>query len=308
MHLDLKKLHHAVALAEERNFARAAAKVHLSQPALSRSIQALEAALDVRLFDRDLTQVAPTSVGLALIERARQLLLQASTLQREVGLLRSADLGNVVFGVGPIPAGVLLPKVLSELAREHPRVCVTVEVNNWQVLTEHLLNERIEFFVADARELASREQLQVTPIGTQPGGFYVRKGHPLAGSGKVSPKALAAYPMASMRLPQAVQRRLRDYLGESEAFPDLPTISCDKLEVINEIALNSDAIGINVYAAVEAEVKAGRLQPVRLQRPLAIASEFGVVSLAGRSFSPSAQWLIERMKRLSKQLSAQFIR
>ncbi|MEJ0048830.1 MAG: LysR family transcriptional regulator [Rhodospirillales bacterium] len=53
--MDLKKLGHAVVLEEERNFARAAARVHITQSALSRSIQALEAELGVRLFDRDLT-------------------------------------------------------------------------------------------------------------------------------------------------------------------------------------------------------------------------------------------------------------
>ena len=299
MHLDLKKLHHAVTLAEERNFARTAAKVHLSQPALTRSIQALEAALDARLFDRDLTHVTPTPVGLAFIERARHLLQQAATLQREVELLRSADLGDVALGVGPIPATVLLPQVLAQLAREHPRVRATVEINNWQVLTEHLLNERIEFFVADVRGLPDHDALQVARIGAPyTGGFFVRAGHPLADKARVSPKALAGYPMASVSLPQIVQRRLRAYVGESAEYPNLPTISCDKLEIVTDIALNSDAIAINVYAAVQAEVKSGRLREVRLQKPLALASEFGLVSLAGRSFSPSAQWMIERMKQL----------
>jgi len=301
MHLDLKKLHHAVVLAEERSFARTATKVHLSQPALTRSIQALEAHLDARLFDRDLTHVTPTAVGLAFIDRARHLLQQAATLQREVELLRSADLGDVALGVGPIPAKVLLPQVLAQLAREHPRVGATVEINNWQVLTEHLLNERIEFFVADTRDLPPGEPLHITRIGApQTGGFFVRSGHPLAGQSRVSPKTLAAYPMTSVSLPQLVQRRLRHYLGENDSYPNLPTISCDKLEIVTDIALNSDAIAITVHAAVQTEVAEGRLQQISLLRKLpTLASEFGVVSLAGRSFSPSAQWMIERMKQLS---------
>ena len=300
MHLDLKKLHHAVTLAEERNFARTAAKVHLSQPALTRSIQALEAALDARLFDRDLTHVTPTPVGLAFIERARHLLQQAATLQREIELLRSADLGDVALGVGPIPASVLLPQVLAQLAREHPRVTATVEINNWQVLTEHLLNERIEFFVADVRDLSERDTLHVTRIGVpQTGGFFVRSGHPLATQARVSPKTLAGYPMTSVRLPLLVQRKLRAYLGQNADYPNLPTICCDKLEIVTDIALNSDAIAITVHAAVQAEVKAGRLRQIQLQRQPALASEFGLVSLAGRSFSPSARWMIDRMKQLS---------
>ena len=106
--------------------------------------------------------------------------------------------------------------------------------------------------------------------------------------------------MTSVSLPQLVQRRLRSYLGENEIYPNLPTISCDKLEIVTDIALNSDAIAITVHSAVQTEVAEGRLQQISLQKKLpALASEFGVVSLAGRSFSPSAQWMIERMKQLS---------
>jgi DNA-binding transcriptional LysR family regulator len=304
MHLDLKKLHHAVLLADERSFARAAEKAHLSQPALTRSIQALEAQLDVRLFDRDLSHVTPTSAGAALIAKARPLLLHAATLRREVGLMRSMELGQVALGVGPIPASVLMPSVLARLAREHPRVQAVVEVNNWQVLTEHLLNERIEFFVADARELMGHPQLQVTPIGTQRGGLFVRAGHPLLEQRKIVPKDLADWPTAAMRLPPQVQAQLREWIGESENDPALPTISCDRLEVINEIALNSDAIALNVFAAMRSEIEAGRMRALKLPSMPKIASEFGVVSLAGRTFSPSASWLVERMRELSQHLES----
>ncbi|XHS77423.1 LysR family transcriptional regulator [Burkholderiaceae bacterium UC74_6] len=304
MHLDLKKLHHAVLLAEERSFARAATRAHLSQPALTRSIQALEAALDVRLFDRDLSHVTPTSAGAALIDKARQLLLHASTLQREVGLMRSLELGQVALGVGPIPAAVLLPQVLARLAREHPRVQAEVEVNNWQVLTEHLLNERIEFFVGDARELAGHPQLQITPLRPLPGGMFVRRGHPLlARKGPLPASELANWPTAAISLPQQVQRQMRAWIGESEHYPALPTISCDHLEVVNEIARNSDAIALGVHAVMRGEIEAGRLQALRFKDQPRVGSQPSVVSLAGRTFSPSARWLVERMTELSAELA-----
>jgi len=305
MHLDLKKLHHAVLLADERSFARAAVRAHLSQPALTRSIQALEAALDVRLFDRDLSHVTPTPAGAALIAKARHLLLQASTLQREVGLMRSLELGRVALGVGPIPAGVLLPSVLARLAREHPRVQAEVEVNNWQVLMEHLLNERIEFFVGDARELAGHPQLQITPLPSMSGGLYVRRGHPLLDRpGPLLARELANWPTASISLPTQVQQQLRDWIGPSEHYPALPTLSCDHLEVVNEIARNSDAIALSVHAVMRIEIEAGRLQELQFRDQPEVASQPSVVALAGRSFSPSARWLVERMTELSAELAA----
>jgi DNA-binding transcriptional LysR family regulator len=61
--MDLKRMKHAIALADELSFARAAEKLHLSQPALSRSIQTLEEDVGMLLFDRDNRNVALTTVG-----------------------------------------------------------------------------------------------------------------------------------------------------------------------------------------------------------------------------------------------------
>ncbi len=68
--LDLKLLHQALILARHRNFARAAEALHLTQPALSRSIAGLEAALGEKLFDRTRQGVEPTSFGRMLLARA----------------------------------------------------------------------------------------------------------------------------------------------------------------------------------------------------------------------------------------------
>jgi DNA-binding transcriptional LysR family regulator len=79
MVVDLKRLSHLVALADESHFARAAERVHLSQPAFSRSIQLLETQVGMRLFDRETGDVKPTPAGLFLVDRARRLLSRRAT-------------------------------------------------------------------------------------------------------------------------------------------------------------------------------------------------------------------------------------
>ena len=71
---DLRQLRHFVALAEHGHFARAAAAVHLSQPALCRSIQALEASLGYNLVDRHSRGISLTAHGSLVLEHARRLL------------------------------------------------------------------------------------------------------------------------------------------------------------------------------------------------------------------------------------------
>src|SRR5690606_42032667 len=81
--LDLRKLHHAIVLAEETTFVRASKRLHISQPALTRSIQNLESDLDLQLFDRNLSGVMPTQEGRVVLARGRALLQQNGSLYLE---------------------------------------------------------------------------------------------------------------------------------------------------------------------------------------------------------------------------------
>ena len=115
--LNLKRLGHLVALADELHFARAAERVHLSQAAFSRSIQSIEQDLGMRLFDREAGPVKATPAGEFVIERARRLLFDARSLQRDAALYRDSQLGDTAFGAGPYPAATIMPTVLSTLRR-----------------------------------------------------------------------------------------------------------------------------------------------------------------------------------------------
>ncbi|NYH22367.1 LysR family transcriptional regulator [Paraburkholderia bryophila] len=93
--MSVRRLNHVVALAEEGSFARAAERVHLSQPALSRSIQAIEDELGLRLFDRAARGVAVTQAGKTIVERARRVLFEANCLVRDAELLKTHEIGEV---------------------------------------------------------------------------------------------------------------------------------------------------------------------------------------------------------------------
>lgn len=294
--MDLRALRHAVALADELSFARAAARVHLTQSALSRSIQALEEELQARLFDRDLRHVALTAIGRQFVERARGLLFEAGTLKREVDLLRAGELGDLAFGVGPFPAATLLPPVMAELARDHPRLQVRVEINNSANLTEQLLREDIEFFVADMRSVQGNPKLTVRPMGTQGGGYFCRAGHPLAGRRLRQPREILRYPLLSARLPAALAAQVARFLGAGAKAPPV-TITCDSPALLEYVAIHTDAVLMSTRAAVQNGLASGALSMLRVSGAAsAPGAEIGIVALAGRSASPPAQWLVARMQ------------
>lgn len=300
--MDLRRLGHLVALADERHFARAAERVHLSQPAFSRSIQALEQTVGHRLFDRETGEVRPTPAGEFLIERARRLLFDARSLQRDVELYSERALGDLAFGVGPFPAATLMPRVLPQLRRRHPQVNLRVEVNNWDAMLQRLRAEEIEFYIAEVRGLTPDSAHEIRSLGRQRGGFYVRAGHALAGKPCSFAKAWS-YGVASTRLPPAIKTALAALL-EPSGGPELAlSLECDDISLLLTVALSTDTIlGITDVAAKSA-VEADTLLPLKIKDMPILYSEMGIVSLRNRSLSPMAGRTIELIAEVAAEVN-----
>jgi DNA-binding transcriptional LysR family regulator len=290
--MELRHLNHLIALADERHFARAALRVHLSQPAFSRSIQTLERQAGLRLFDREGGDVRPTAAGDFLIDRARRLLFDARCVDRDLALYRNRELGDTAFGVGPFPAATLLQQVLPALRRAHPHVSLRVEVGNWVQLLERLRKEDIEFFIADARSMSGDRTLDVQPLVRQQGRFYVRQGHPLA-SGDCDLAQVWAFGVATTRLPAEVKRMLTSLIGAGQDVLASPALECDDVRTLIALTLATDTVLVASDAAVQSELAAGTLRPIVVEGFPDTYIEMGIISLHKRTASPMAQHIIQ---------------
>lgn len=119
MNITLKQLHYFRALAEERNFGRAALRVHVSQPALSMQIRELEETLGAPLVERLPRDVRLTPAGREVLERARRALDEVEMLAADARSRRLS--GRINLGVIPTVAPYLLPHVLMTLRRSGQR-------------------------------------------------------------------------------------------------------------------------------------------------------------------------------------------
>jgi DNA-binding transcriptional LysR family regulator len=296
--MDIKRLAHIVALADQRNFARAAEQSHLSQPALTRSIQAAEAELGMRLFDRCTLEVKPTPAGEFVLERARRLVFDSKCLQRDADLYRERQLGDTAFGVGPFPAATFLSALLVELRRSHAGINLRVEVGNWQLLAKRLREEDIEFFVADTRDLPPGPDLLIQPLRREPGGFYVRAGHPLAAGSLVALTALWSFGVASVRLPTAVRGAIAALLQLPPATTLPLAVECDDVETLKRVATATDTVLAATHVSVAADVAQGTLVQLPVMGLPTLYSEMGIVTLRGRTPSPMAELIVRRIPSL----------
>jgi DNA-binding transcriptional LysR family regulator len=301
--MNLRRYTHLVAVADERNFRKAAERVHLSQPALTRSVQAAEAELGLTLFERGSGGIRCTPAGEFVVERARRLLLESRRLEREVGLYRAREMGDVAFGAGPFPAGTLLPGLVQELRTDYPGIRSRVLVANFRYLIEHLRKEDLDFFVADTREVTDDPAFMVTPIGRQRGGFYARRGHPLDRAAGATLAEIVRYGLATGRLPTAASDALRGLMGvgPDESLP--VALDCDDIHLIKRVTCASDTVMVGSSGIVREELAAGQLVEIAVAGMPPMHAEIGIVALRGRTPSPMAAFVGRRLAELAAQAS-----
>ena len=310
--IDLKRLQHLVLLAEELNFSRAAERAFLSQTAFSRSIQTLEAEFGMRLFDRGTRSVKPTTTGLHLIARAKDLLARARDLAQEVGYLAHAEGGTLSFGASLFAVDSVLPGVLPQLKQSRPGLRLNIEVSQWEILLQHLENVQIEFFIAYAGNLAQDTRLEVMPLAPRPASVYCRAGHPLLANSKLEPhpEQVPLYPWAAVQMDKALGQQMGALFGMAMSS-ELPlTLSCDNQALLREMTLTSDTLLFTWRTWVQADLQAGTLVDLgqRLRPALsAQARQLGcaIVRMANRTLSPVAQRMINLVLQheLTKRLS-----
>lgn len=298
--MELRKLAHIVALADEANFGRAAERVHLSQPAFSRSIQAAEAELGLKLFDRGTLEATCTPGGAFVVERARRVLQENRRMEREVGLFRAREIGDIAFGCGPFPAATLIPPLMTELRNRHPGVTVRIQVGNPRHLLEPVRREETDFFVADTRQVPRDGVFRVMSIGQQRGGFFVREGHPLLSKKKLVTADIAPYGLATGRLPAEVHAFMLRIMGLAEDAQLPVAVECDDVHLLKCVALSTDTVMIGMDDIVSEELAAGKIRPLKPGDFPPTRSELGIVSLEGRSHSPVAEYAIKVLAALAR--------
>jgi DNA-binding transcriptional LysR family regulator len=203
-----RELRYFVAVAEELHFTRAAERLYVSQPALSKQIRVLERQLGAELFRRDRQQVALTEAGEALLPHAREVLAAWSRGAAAVEAARSARGRTLVVGMSTSPGrGGLLPAIRSRFTAGRPEAVVRLRQVNWQDATAGLADGDTDVAYVWL-PLPDEDRYAWTPVAQEARLVALPEHHPLAAREAVDFADLLDEPF--LALPPAVGP-LRDF-------------------------------------------------------------------------------------------------
>lgn len=209
---DLSGLHRFLAVVEAGSLNKAAETLHISQPALTKSIQMLEQQLGVELFVRGARGVSLTSYGRAVHFRGRLIEAEVARLQDEVLALRDLSFGKVRIGAPPGPGfhTVTLPAATLRLIGAGRKLSVHISMGTREQLLPVLRQGALDFIVAVLENGESSSDLVQVPLFEDRNAIMVRPNHPLLLQASPGIEDIANYPWFVMSESVALERSLRE--------------------------------------------------------------------------------------------------
>lgn len=248
--MELRHLQAFVAIVEEGSLSAAAQRHHLSQPALSQQVRALEEELGETLLHRRPRGVEPTAAGELLVEHARGLLAQAERLRGDFRNRRELESGKIAFGIIPTLAPYLLPQLLGAFRKNHPGVIVEIDESRTDQLVPRVANGEIEFAILSGAPAAERKRasLSLRELFREPLLLATPDSHPLA-LRKAPPMPRDLDPAEIIHLSGGhclAERTRRLWQGCKSEYP----LQCDQLATA--LAMVSAGMGVTIVPKLAA--------------------------------------------------------
>lgn len=286
MNLSARQLRAFVALADEKHFTRAAQRCHLTQPAFSALIRALEDTTGVRLFDRNTRNVELTAEGRVLDASARRLLGEFDLVMEDLRDHAARRRGRVTVAALPSLAAGWLPGLLARFHHDYPGITLQLRDALLDPCLDMVQSGAADFAVAARR--ADMSDLDSEFLHADRFFLVCRKDHPLAHRAHIRLRDLGRWPLIQLARGSSVRRHLDEALGSASAPP---LLEVEHLATVT--GLVSAGLGISVVPAMTLfhfrrdELVIKPLAGKPLTRPLYL------VRRQGRTLSTAAQTLYD---------------
>lgn len=239
--IELRKIRHFVEVARHSGFARAAEALHITQSALTKSVQSIEQHLGITLLERGARGVRLTPDGEWFMERAARVLAEMEEMEVGGRAVRDLRQGHLRIGAAPASLDTLLRDPLAAFVRRFPGIRVAITANTVEHIGVLLLRGEIDLAIGTLDSLQGEKGLDVRELYTAPVSLFVRRGHPLDSPTPPTMKEIFQFPMIGS-MPAEPHHSLFRKLGIQLGSPfEQPQIIASSFSVTQRVIEQTDA-------------------------------------------------------------------
>lgn len=285
--MDIQNIRAFLAVTETRSFSRAAEKLFITQPAISKRIATLEYSLDCQLFDRLGKNIQLTQAGQALVPGYQRILAEIDESKRIISTLRLQVSGHLKFGTSHHIGLHRLPPILKHYTRQYQQVELDIQFMDSEQAAALILKGDIELALITLPDDIA-PHLTTIPVWTDSMDCVVARDHVLAQKKHVSIKQLSEYGV----LLQAQSTHTRDIIDQALKLNTSIKIIMESnyLETIKAMIQNGLGWGVLPESMIDGSLHRLKIKGVRMERHL------GVLLHASRTLSSPANALLETLK------------
>jgi len=298
MDISVSSLRVFLRVAELGSFTAAAAVLDVSQPALSRTVIALEEKIGVRLFDRHTRRVSLTPTGVEFREAALRVTGEMDRAFADFDDFLARRRGKVTIAVLPSIASTLLPASIAHFRHAHPDVVIQIRDGPQEPVLDDVIRGIADFAVTIAPPAG--HELNFRPLYTDKFMFVAKAGMSGMVGGSVSWEVFGRHPFIALHKGSSI-RLVADRAFSRAGLAALPTHECSHPATVISLVLAGMGTAALPYSTLPADREG--LLVADLENPSAGRS-IGIVTHAARTLSPVALELVETIKAMSVQPAA----
>jgi DNA-binding transcriptional LysR family regulator len=246
-------------VAETRSFSKTSEIIHLTQPAVSLQIQALEEMYETKLFDRSSSRVTLTSSGEVLYKYAKEILALYTAAEKVIGEMTGLVKGSITIGAGSTIGNYMLPSVISDFRKTHPKIKVHLFVANMQGVIELLNAGNINVGLVEGD--VKRQKIVVDKLLSDELLLIVPTHHPWAKRKEVSVSELIEEPFILREAGSGTRQTIEKFLARHGIALQGMKVSMvlGTTQAIKEAVENGLGVSIVSRWAARKEIKYGTL-------------------------------------------------
>ncbi len=282
------------------NLTDAAAELGVSQPALSKSIKALERTLGVLLLERGRFGVAPTPAGEALLQHGQVVEAELRSAVGAIEAFKGARSGHILVGCGPTEANRLLPQALLQLGADRPELRVTVLYGLNESLMPSVKLGEIDFALSSVPARATDAALSHESLFTETAVVVARSGHPLSRLRAIPPAQLLTQHWILPRRRELERLAFEDFFTRHGLEPPEAQVETTSTALMKSVVMQSDTLTFIPRELIWWEVQAGQLTPLNVLGT-DWARIVGITRRRRGSLSPAALRLIAALRDVARR-------